>query len=467
MAQIWPDTSTASYGGAGAHREREVLNLLADGLPTGFDLFHNLYWSAMHGGEQGFGELDITVMAPDGGLLLLEVKSGALEVDANGVLSKRYNGTCSDVGHQMRRQHSALLQRMQEGTLPRAPVGTLLVLPDWRVQGSILSVPPDRIVDADDLEQLCLRVRQALRPAGLDAEQRQTLTNFLANRLQVAISVDGRIGLAQRTAKQLSSGLATWVPRIEHAAGLYVIEATAGSGKTQLAMQLLNSARTDGQRARYVCFNRPLADFLAPLAPTAEVTTFHQLCRDHAERAGEFLDFSNPEVFRSMTGRYVAEAADLPQTLDLLVIDESQDIDPEWVVALHAQLKPGGRLYLMGDVAQRVYAREPFDLDGAVNLHCNDNFRSPVRVVDAINQLGLCKEEVLALSGRMGQSPGFHTWAAGEVSAEGALKHCLEQLWQQGYQCERQKCGNANKVSRSWNFSAAMGEHLQSGFSAK
>ena len=70
-------------------------------------------------------------------------------------------------------------------------------------------------------------------------------------------------------------------------AKVYVIEATAGSGKTQLALKLLRDAAQQKQRARYVCFNRPLADHLAKLAPASvEVTTFHQLCRDWAERQG-------------------------------------------------------------------------------------------------------------------------------------------------------------------------------------
>jgi replicative DNA helicase len=83
----------------------------------------------------------------------------------------------------------------------------------------------------------------------------------------------------------LASGLADWVPKISHTSNLFVIEATAGSGKTQLALNLLQTAAQHKQRACYVCFNRPLADHLAKLAPASvEVTTFHQLCRDWAER---------------------------------------------------------------------------------------------------------------------------------------------------------------------------------------
>ncbi len=75
-----------------------------------------------------------------------------------------------------------------------------------------------------------------------------------------------------------------------------------------------------------------MADHLQSLAPShAEVTTFHQQCRDHAERAGLDLDFSSDGVFKEMVSSYLHAADSLPQNLDLLVIDECQDFDMEWV----------------------------------------------------------------------------------------------------------------------------------------
>jgi hypothetical protein len=113
------------------------------------------------------------------------------------------------------------------------------------------------------------------------------------------------------------------VPRITLAEQLYQIEATAGSGKTQLALALLSQAAAQGRKARYVCFNRPLADHLARLAPArCEVTTFHQLCRDHVENQGLSLDFTDPKVFERITQQYLQDAAALPARLDLLILDE-------------------------------------------------------------------------------------------------------------------------------------------------
>ena len=53
-------------------------------------------------------------------------------------------------------------------------------------------------------------------------------------------------------------------------------------------------------------------------------------------------------------------------TLDLLIIDESQDFDPEWIGALLAQLKAQARLYVLGDANQDLYVRGSFELSEAV-----------------------------------------------------------------------------------------------------
>ena len=106
MATLHPSFPTAGLLGPGFYRERDVLELLEVGLPVGFDLFHSVDWSSTVEGRQQIGEIDIAVVSPVGHLLLIEVKSGALEEGESG-LSKRYakRDEALDVGRQLRRQH--------------------------------------------------------------------------------------------------------------------------------------------------------------------------------------------------------------------------------------------------------------------------------------------------------------------------------------------------------------------------
>nr|WP_315260661.1 AAA family ATPase [uncultured Limnohabitans sp.] len=439
MALIHPTTPLSGPLNSGDYRERDVLRLLADGLPDSFDVFHNLPWSSIHQGTQHFGELDLVVISPVGHVMLIEVKAGSIN-EGTSALTKTYGGIGSDkdIGHQVRRQHSTLMQRMKDGDLPNVNIDTLLVLPDHAVLSAVLAYPRERIVDAPELDTLCQRVMRAFPSNAPACDVRTRVFDFFANRFQVVTDVASSISQVQQLSTTLASGLATWVPKISHTGNLFVVQATAGSGKTQLALKLLQDAVKAKQRSCYVCYNRPLADHLAKLAPAAvDVTTFHQLCRDLAERQGEKPDFADPSVFSKMVSDYVEASESFSKSLDLLIIDESQDFEPTWAQALLERLKDTGRLYVMGDTGQQLYERDMFDLTDAVHIKCMDNFRSPTKVVQMINALGLSEEPVVARSVHTGETPHIYTWAPGQVNSLTALDQCLKKIWQNGYNPEQ------------------------------
>jgi thymidine kinase len=389
--------------------------------------------------SQHFGELDIVVVSPLGHILLIEVKAGSVNEGASS-LTKTYGGMGGDkdIGHQVRRQHSTLMQRMRDGDVPQVNIDTLLVLPDHTIHSAALAYPRERIVDASAMDSLCQRVMQIFPSTAPSTGARSLVIDFFRNRFQIVINVSTSINQVQQVSTSLASGLATWVPKISQSANLFVIQATAGSGKTQLALKLLQDAVKAKQRCCYVCYNRPLADHLTKLAPAAvEVTTFHELCRDFAERQGEALVFSDPSVFGKMVSNYVGKSATFAKNIDLLIIDESQDFEQTWAQAVLERLKETGRLYVMGDTGQQLYEREAFDLPDAVHINCMDNFRSPKRVVQVINQLGLSQELVEARSPFAGETPNFYTWAAGQVNGLTAIEQCLKKIWNDGYKPEQ------------------------------
>lgn len=440
MAILHPPLSATPSLSAGAYRERDILNLLAKGLPDGFDVFHNVDWADMHGGSQNFGELDAVILAPTGHLMLLEVKAGEVRVSNNALVKDYWNlgGTrTKDVGQQARRQHSAILNRLSNEGLTGVHVDHMLVLADHRVAAGTVAYPRDRIVDATQLDSLCSMVTVALQRDALVDAVRVRVMDFLANRFQVHPDASAHLGQIQKANIKLAEGLATWVPRISHSSGVYMVEATAGSGKSQLALALLADAARRHLRAAYICYNRPLADHMTQVAPPAsEVGTFHEYCVT-VSRGHDFEpDFNVQGVFRKIENCLLEHADTQPARLDLLVVDESQDFDPQWVQALLARLKPDGRLYVMGDADQQLYGRDAFDLSEAVHINCKDNFRSPRKIVQAINQLKLSAELIQARSVYMGQAPGFQTYVHAGKGVSGSMKAlecCLTALLKDGF----------------------------------
>jgi len=84
MARIHPNFPLHQPDSLGEYRERDVLDMLAKGLPNSFDVFHNLNWSTVssHGLSQQYDEIDLVVVSPLGNLVLLEVKAGSVNEDA-------------------------------------------------------------------------------------------------------------------------------------------------------------------------------------------------------------------------------------------------------------------------------------------------------------------------------------------------------------------------------------------------
>jgi hypothetical protein len=410
MATISPHLLPPLRTDAGLYRELEVLERLRDYLPEGFEVFHNIALHTLRGGRDSYGEIDIAVLSPAGGLLLMEVKAGPVVLRSGEIFKLYADGEC-DVARQGHLQRVAMQNRLQEAGL-KTLVMSCLVLPDYDLGDSqVISMSRERIIDAARYSEMVSTVRGWLE--GVQSQiDREALRRLLLNQFQVTPDFQVMRDQLQGTVRRLSDGLATWVPRIGAPSGVFRIQATAGSGKTQLALQLLDGAAAAGLNASYVCFNRPLADHVRRLAsPKVQVVNYHELCFEHYQREHGEPDFS-PEAFRRMADAYLAASAGFAPTLDLLVIDEAQDFDAGWVESLCNRLKPGGKLYVLEDDAQRLYQHEGFELGDAVTIRCSDNFRSPRVICDVINALSLVSPQVRGLNPYLGEVPGIRTYGS-------------------------------------------------------
>lgn len=417
----------------GLMREREVLLQLEHGLPAAFLVFHNVNWSSVINGTQCFGELDAVVLSPSGHIVLLEVKAGEVRFSAEGAF-KTYGNQVKDVQRQTRIQFSAIKSRLADAGLSHVRVGQLLVLPDQRVDTGTIGNPLERIVDARQMPELCQRVCQALPLSSDPSPEQGAIRRFLENRFELAPDPSTYIGQVGRVMTVLSDGLATWVPRIESPQAAYVVEATAGSGKTQLALRLLQDASNRKQRSLYVCYNRSLADHLIEIAPPdSHVCTFHELAIEHLRRSDSASTFNGAEIFNRAADQFIADSAAQIPNVDLLIIDESQDFEASWVQALLNRLKPDGKLYVLGDPQQSLYERDGFELPEATTIRCSDNFRSPRQITAVMNALQLTRTPLMARSAFAGDVPGFHPYGKSDPGGLRATERVLKALLAQGF----------------------------------
>lgn len=434
MATLNPSALPASRHNGGLYRELDTLRRLQEALPDGYEIFHNVALSSVHDGLERHGEIDIVVMAPSGSLLLMEIKAGDVSV-RDGEIYKLYVNREHDVGRQCRVQYAAMVNRLTEAGL-HPYVSSCLVLPDYNVQGShIVSIPRARVVDATDYDFLGSRVREFLA-AGQRPVDVAALRHFLNNEFRVAPDIAVMREQLRHTVRQMADGLAHWVPRISAPSRCIRVQATAGSGKTQLAQRLLEDAAARSQTALYVCFNRSLADHMGRIAPAhARVTTFHEACVDHFRRSYREPDFSSPGIFNEVTAAYVGDSTQFTPRYDVLIVDEAQDFEPHWLQSLLTQLKPDGSLYVLEDDDQRLYDRDEFDLADAVVISCRDNYRSPGQICNVINALRLTATAIQSRNPYPGALPEFHVYRDDRTLVEQTAS-AVDRLLRQGYKLQ-------------------------------
>lgn len=370
MATIIPEGWQSLQATGAAQRELETLALLAASLPEAYTVYHGVHWTRVSERHALVGEIDFAIVNPAGNLLLIEQKSGFLSETPEG-LAKQYDKEEKLVAAQMVRSAEALRSRLNKyctGAKPRQD--SLLYCPDYKVkQPGTSGIDPARIVDAGKREHLAHIIRTLLpedEPASPLADE---VHRFLRNELRIVVDVSTVAGQARNLYTRLSGGLAEWARCIECEPFRLRIVGTAGSGKTQLALKVLEDAVAQGRRPLYVCYNRPLADHIALVAPAgASVATYHQLCDRILRSTGEVPDFSRPGAFQALEAFMVGYAPGADWLFDELIVDEGQDFQPAWRDALLKLLRPAGRAWWLEDPMQNLYGRPPVELPGWVVL---------------------------------------------------------------------------------------------------
>jgi hypothetical protein len=390
MAKVFPDGWRELEASGAAARELQTLGQLAAGLDDAYTVYHGVHWTRVERSNFAIvGEIDFAIVGPTGKLLLIEQKTGLLTETAAGLV-KKYAGKDKDVPFQMARTADALRERLRKacGGEPIL-VDTLLYCPDYTVrEPGTAGIDPARIVDAKRKDQLLAVIRAILPASGEVLAAKPRMQRFLSDVLELVPEVHGLVGEAGALSTRLSGGLAHWARRIECDPFRLRVIGTAGSGKTQLAMAVYRDAIEAGRRPLYVCYNRPLADYIARIAPQGgEVTTYHQLGDRVLRARGETPDFTQPGAFARLEAALDACMPAAAARCDELIVDEGQDFHDVWAANLMRWLEPGGRAWWLEDPMQNLYGRAPVALPGWVILRSDVNYRTPKDILETLNNL--------------------------------------------------------------------------------
>jgi len=438
MARLFPEDFQVSETEHRFSGELATLLRLKDELSDQFCIFHGVHWTKVEDEATVYGEIDFLIVNNYGKILAIEQKETAIEKNNRGELVAIYQRADGlrkekNIRSQVTRNIQSLRQEFSKRYKDQLlQIEHLLYLPTANLRGEApINIALGRVVDSNEAHLLPEIVRKILEenpnPAGNMADA-FTVCEFLSEKASIAPHL-GLIGhSAKKITTRLSSGLSEWAERLEFSPFRLWVEGTAGSGKTQLALKELRLAKSKGQVAMYLCFNRPLADAMKLSAPEPNnCMTFHELAELLAKQNGKAIDFREDGIFPKLANYLVDSISALSGQLDVLVIDEGQDFDKTWGNALVTMVKQTGRILWLEDPSQDLYGRWSTNWPEWVKITSPINYRSPQRLVNLINALELTNQPLVAGNGYAGMIPNIEPYEIGmEIEAtEKAVKDLI------------------------------------------
>lgn len=437
MARILPDIPfhPATHG---EHAEKLVVDRLAT-LPNGYTIIRNV--DICTKGGRSLSELDIAVVTPSGFLAVLEVKAGDLTA-TDGEIVRDYQGEKKNVLKQFFKQ-SVLINNRLRTFEENLAFYQYFVLPTGILEGDGVGIASDQVYDSRNLDTLADAIRAMEVRVGADPDYEvdvDALIEFLLNTYTVRPNVSSISPLLDERCREIASGLARWVPRIQSPLAVVEITAPAGAGKTQLAVKLLEEAVKQGQRAAYVNFTLNLADRIRrlPVAGKARfIGTWHELA---CEAAGEYPDCTTGDELHAFYDRV---SNDLISDLDvgryqwdLIVVDDAHALAAEWVAALTGALSETGMLYVLSDPYQPKQG-DRAEFSESLRIEFNESARVPQRQAVEMQLLGLVDDSFVTLSPYAGEHTAIYGPYASDRDMLRMTEKAVYEALAKGYQPEQ------------------------------
>ncbi|MBE3086437.1 MAG: NERD domain-containing protein [Bacteroidetes bacterium] len=356
--------------------ELKVYNALR-GLPEKYTVFYNFHWLD-HKDEIGTweGEADFIVVHPNIGVLVIEVKGGGIlyKPEKGQWYSQDRNGDffeIKDPVEQGRRNHYEIKKQIE--ALPNWPNRELKIRHAVCFPGIYLDnrqflkadLPREIVIDANDLDNISETIRRVFEfcfgevsvSAAPGYDGFQVIEGFLCNSFEIHSplgieleSEDER--LIQLTEQQF------WVLSILGDRKRAAIAGCAGSGKTMLAVKKARQFSDLGMQVLLVCFNIALAADLKQRLPQVDVYNFHELCKQAASQIGYPLQAikDQKEFYDQVLPQILMDASqEIGRIYDAIIVDEGQDFQENYWIALESLLKEDGYLYIFYDNNQNLY----------------------------------------------------------------------------------------------------------------
>jgi hypothetical protein len=358
----------------GTRAENRVFAALKN-LSSPWQVFPTVEWRLLRGEGEVVGEADLVVFHPHYGLVVFEIKAGAVDVREGEWFYASGRSMKQSPFSQARRNRYALtdklIQRLGKSAFEALTLTHAVWFPDVHWSGPMPGTEAATrafLFDRDALakpEKYLLQLFRAVTatPLAWSASQQKAVKEILAPDchllVPMVVQLDETLAdLQQATEQQIT------ILRMLRTQSRLLVEGCAGSGKTLLAICLAREHAALGKSVLLTCFNRNLAEYLSDIladVPAVTVMNFHELVRTRVLAAG--LSFQVPEdlqqrikFFRDDCPELLINAVELlGEGFDTLIVDEGADFTSTWWVALEVLGRQDFSWYCFFDRQQAIY----------------------------------------------------------------------------------------------------------------
>ena len=154
----------------------------------------------------------------------------------------------------------------------------------------------------------------------------------------------------------------------------------AGTGKTLLAIELIRTL-SDSKKILFLCFNKPLARHVRYSMKKTQGDIHIHNCHQWVSNLKRKYSMPRTDTNMDMSleiENLVSKVIDEKDKYDVIIIDEAQDFDDEWMINIELMLRKKGKFFVFYDQQQSIFERKSqyFLKEKFSHLELDENFRN-------------------------------------------------------------------------------------------
>ena len=274
-------------------------------------------------------------------------------------------------------------------------LGHFVVFPSHEQEGDLGPDGPRKIVcDKRDLENIGKTVASIANhwnlALKLNATEFADVRQALAPTVQLRRLLKNRVEDINRELFEMTESQISAMRLLRHHRK-YIVTGSAGTGKTLLAVARARQLQEDGFKTLLICFNRPLGNLLRKEVEGSGIIagSFHSICYDLAEQTGMLGTAEDTaEWWDTVLPSKLPDAAFVKNmAIDAIVVDEAQDMHPEWwdYLKLLFDNEEDGIMSVFADSNQDLYRQgwlPPFETS---ETPLDQNCRNTIEIANRVN----------------------------------------------------------------------------------